>query len=84
MTKEEVFSLIAEAIREVLPELEGRPFQHSDSLDDLGANSMDRAEIVMMVLEGMDLEIPLVETYGPHNLGELAQHLSDKAGAKAG
>ncbi|WP_431040583.1 acyl carrier protein [Streptomyces sp. P1-3] len=84
MTKEETFSLIAEAIREILPELADRDLTDADTLDDLGADSMDRAEIVMTVLEGMDLDIPLVETHGPRNLGELAQHLSGKAAVKAG
>ncbi len=84
MTKEETFPLITEAIREILPELADHTFQASDSLEDLGANSMDRAEIVMIVLEAMDLEIPLVDTYGPRNLGELAERLSEIAAVRAG
>ncbi|MGW0548124.1 acyl carrier protein [Streptomyces altiplanensis] len=84
MTKEETFPLITEAIREILPELADHAFQDSDSLEDLGANSMDRAEIVMTVLEEMDLEIPLVDTYGPRNLGELAERLSEIAAVRAG
>ncbi|MEV0689374.1 acyl carrier protein [Streptomyces sp. NPDC050388] len=84
MTKEEIFPLITEAIREILPELADHTFQDSESLEDLGANSMDRAEIVMIVLEEMDLEVPLVDTYGPRNLGELAERLSDIAAVRAG
>ncbi|GHC53207.1 acyl carrier protein [Streptomyces flavofungini] len=83
MTKDKTFTLITEAVREILPELADRDLSESDTLDALGANSMDRAEIVMTVLEEMDLDIPLVETHGPQNLGELAQHLSDTAAAKA-
>ncbi|GGP81755.1 MULTISPECIES: acyl carrier protein [Streptomyces] len=78
MKSEEILPLIHEAIVEVLPELDGHDFQETDSLDALGANSMDRAEIVMIVLEAMNLEIPLVDTFGPQNLGELARHLADK------
>jgi polyketide biosynthesis acyl carrier protein len=76
MGKEEVLVLITGAMREILPDLQDHDFRESDSMDDLGANSMDRAEIVMTVLERMSLNIPLVETFGPHNLGELAEHLS--------
>lgn len=83
MTKDKTFTLITEAVREILPELADRDLGESDTLDALGANSMDRAEIVMTVLEEMDLDIPLVETHGPQNLGELAQHLSDTAAARA-
>ncbi|WP_026122861.1 acyl carrier protein [Nocardiopsis halotolerans] len=77
MRKEEVFQLVVDAVREVLPELQDHAFEESDTLADLGANSMDRAEIITTVLEGMDLDIPLVETFGPRDLGELAQHLSE-------
>ncbi|EPH43878.1 putative Polyketide biosynthesis acyl-carrier-protein AcpK [Streptomyces aurantiacus JA 4570] len=83
MTKDQTFTLITEAVREILPELADRDLHESDTLDALGANSMDRAEIVMTVLEEMDLDIPLVETHGPQNLGELARHLSDTAAVKA-
>lgn len=84
MTKEKTFTLIVDAVREILPELADHDFAETDTLDALGANSMDRAEIVMTVLEEMDLDIPLVDTHGPQNLGELAQHLSDTAAVKAG
>lgn len=83
MTSEEILPLITEAIVEVLPELDGHPFTESDSLEDLGADSMDRAEIVMTVLERLDLEIPLVDTHGPRNLGELAELLGEKTSARA-
>ncbi|MFF0836628.1 MULTISPECIES: acyl carrier protein [unclassified Streptomyces] len=83
MKSEEILPLITEAIVEVLPELEDHGFTESDSLDALGANSMDRAEIVMLVLERLDLEIPLIDTFGPQNLGELAQLLSEKTSVRA-
>jgi polyketide biosynthesis acyl carrier protein len=83
MRSEEILPLITEAIVEVLPELEGDVFTESDSLEGIGANSMDRAEIVMLVLERLDLEIPLVDTCGPQNLGELAQRLSEETSVRA-
>ena len=47
-------------------------------LQELGANSMDRAEIVMLVLESMDLAIARSELFGPQNIGELADLLHGK------
>jgi polyketide biosynthesis acyl carrier protein len=79
MKSEEIMPLIHESIIEVLPELQDHDFQDTESLDGLGANSMDRAEIVMTVLERMNLQIPLVETFGPRDLGELARHLSEQS-----
>jgi len=41
-------------------------------LVDLGANSVDRAEIAMLVQESLGLVVPRVELFGPKNIGELA------------
>lgn len=71
----ELLSLIDRCIREVLPELGERPIGAGDRLEELGANSMDRAEIVMRVLESLALNIPRSETLGPRNVGELAEML---------
>lgn len=71
MDKEDIFKLIVEHVCDVLPELENHDFQQTDSLKDLGANSLDRAEIVMMVMESLTLDIPRIELLGVNNLGEL-------------
>ena len=78
MTQDEIFAIIIENTREVLPELEAHDFKTDDRLRDLGANSIDRSEIVMMTLETLELEIPLVELGGVENIGELAATLASK------
>ncbi len=78
MNSAQVFDVICEQITEVLYELEGQTFKKEDSLVSLGANSIDRSEILMMTLEALDLQIPLVDTFGPKNIGELAEHLAAK------
>ncbi len=79
MTKEEIFAIITRNACEVLPELEGHRFQENESLKDLGANSIDRSEIVIMTLESLSLKIPLIETVAAQNMGELAEMLYDKS-----
>lgn len=74
----EILVYIKEAVCELYPELKSHNFSPDESLSDLGANSMDRAEIVMSVLERIDLSIPLIDTFGPENIGELALLLSEK------
>ncbi|MBT2459207.1 acyl carrier protein [Streptomyces sp. ISL-86] len=74
-----VFDLIVENTREVIPELEGHRFEPSDSLRDLGANSIDRAEIIIMALESLSVRIPLVELADAKNIGELADLIHDKS-----
>ncbi|MFG2590390.1 acyl carrier protein [Streptomyces sp. NBC_01166] len=79
MPESRVFDLIVEHVREVVPELEDHRFQPSDSLRDLGANSIDRAEIIIMTLEALSVSIPLVELADAKNIGELADLIHDKS-----
>ena len=72
MTRPELIDLIARHTREVVPGLDEHQFIPSDRLADLGANSVDRAEIAMLVQESLRLSVPRVELFGPRNVGELA------------
>jgi polyketide biosynthesis acyl carrier protein len=78
MDKKEIFEIITRHAREVVPRLKEHSFSATDSLRDLGANSIDRSEIVMMTLESLALSIPLVETAEAANIGELATVLHAK------
>lgn len=73
MNKEEIFELLVKHTQEVIPELEGRALTQQDSLRDLGANSLDRADIIMMTMDELSMRFPLVELAGAKNLGELAE-----------
>jgi polyketide biosynthesis acyl carrier protein len=82
MKKTEVIEIIARHTREVLAGLDDHTFTDSDRLADLGANSVDRADIVMLVQESLGLSVPRVELFGPKNIGELADLLLAKLDAK--
>lgn len=72
MTKTEILDLIARHARDILPGLDSHQFVAADRLVDLGANSVDRAEIAMLVQESLALSVSRVELFGPKNIGELA------------
>jgi polyketide biosynthesis acyl carrier protein len=72
VNKIQILELIEKCAREILPGLEDHTFVESDRLTDLGANSVDRAEIAMTVQESLSLSVPRVELFGPKNIGELA------------
>jgi polyketide biosynthesis acyl carrier protein len=72
MTKPDLLNLIGQHTREILPGLDAPEFVASDRLVDLGANSVDRAEIAMLVQETLGLSVSRVELFGPKNIGELA------------
>lgn len=78
MNVEEIFNLIVENTREVVFELEEHDFKMDDSLKDLGANSIDRSEIIMMTLEALDKALPLVEFAKAANMGELATLIHER------
>ena len=78
MTKMELLNLIARHTREILPGLDAHRFVEADRLIDLGANSVDRAEIAMLVQESLGLSISRVELFGPKNIGELADLFLEK------
>lgn len=79
MDKEEIFRLIISISTEVLPELEGKDIPITDSLQEWGANSIDRAEIVMMTLESLSLNIPMVELATTRNIEELVDKLNARS-----
>lgn len=81
MTKMELLDLIARHTREILPGLDTHQFAASDRLVDLGANSVDRAEIAMLVQESLGLSVPRIELFGPKNIGELADLFLQKLDA---
>lgn len=78
MDKQRIFEVLITNICEVLPELDGHRFEPEDQLVELGADSVDRAEIITMVLEDLSLKIPRIELSRVKNIGELAEVLYDK------
>ncbi len=78
MTKDEIFEIITSHARKVLPELESYGFKPDDQLKELGANSVDRAEITMMAMESLSLQVPRIEMAGVKDLSELVEILHGK------
>ncbi|MBN2441741.1 MAG: acyl carrier protein [Spirochaetales bacterium] len=73
MTKEEIFKQIINHIKEVVPELENYNIQQTDSLKDLGANSVDRAEIITLMMESLHINIPRIDFFGAKNIKDLVE-----------
>lgn len=79
---EEILKVIAACTCEIMPDLAGHEFQRSDRLVELGANSLDRAEIVVRVLEELQLDVPRSALVRLANIGELADVLHEKHRAR--
>lgn len=81
MDKETIWAELRKSIGEVLPSLDGREVKPHERLVDLGANSVDRVEIVTLALEGLNLAVPLHELARADNIGGLVDLLHQKASA---
>ncbi|MFN7648269.1 MAG: phosphopantetheine-binding protein [Acidobacteriota bacterium] len=71
-------AIITENIRAVVPDLSETPITASDTMSQLGLDSVERQEVVMLTLEAIGLEIPLVQLRGPRTIGDLAELLHAK------
>lgn len=72
MDQQAIFDVIVNHTRAVVPALAERAMARTDSLFYMGANSVDRSEIIMLSLESLELDLPLIELARAENLGELA------------
>ena len=61
MTKDDILDIIKESIREILPDITEEKIEVDKNLKNLGANSIDRVEIITMVMEELGINIPLLE-----------------------
>lgn len=78
MDSNSILAIITEQIRAVVPDLNDTSIAASDTMTQLGLDSVERQEVVMLTLEAIGLEIPLVQLRGPRTIGELAVLLHAK------
>ena len=71
--KDQVIQIIKENLVEIMPELEGEEISLDDTFLDLGANSMDRGELIALTLEKLNLEVSRIEFVGAKTINELAE-----------
>ena len=70
--KNQIIQIIKENLVEIMPELEGEEISLDETFLDLGANSMDRGELIALTLEKLDLEVSRIEFVSAKTINELA------------
>ncbi len=75
MEKENIFSVVKDAIADVLPDVDSEAISIEQNLKSLGANSIDRTEIVMSSMEKLGIKLPLVSFGGVENIEEMVDVL---------
>ena len=74
MTKAEIFEVVKKNALEIL-DVAPDTVTMGKSLSDLGANSVDRVEIVTMTMEDLGLKIPFMSFAGASNIEDLVEIL---------
>ncbi len=75
MDREAVLNTILQQIVVVEPALEGQAIAGTDSMVTIGLDSVSRQEVLILTMEALGLDLPMVQLFGPRNLGELADLL---------
>ncbi|MEX3628256.1 MAG: acyl carrier protein [Burkholderia sp.] len=76
MSQDLVFDTVRRHILDVLPDLDPAQVTLDQSLVALGANSVDRVEIVTMSMESLNVTIPLVSFAQVRNIAGLVDVLN--------
>ena len=76
MLKEHVLGVVKKVISQVLPDVESEMISYDKSLKELGANSIDRMEVLTMSMEELGLKIPLMRFAHVSNIEGLVDVLS--------
>lgn len=77
MSKEHVYGVVKNVIIEVLPDVKPEMITIEKALKDLGANSIDRMEVVTMSMEELGLKLPLMSFAQINNIEGLVNVLSE-------
>jgi polyketide biosynthesis acyl carrier protein len=79
--KNEITDLIKSNLLEILPELAGSEISGDETLVDLGANSVDRGELITLTLERLNLDVSRIEFVSAQTINELAEIIIKKTSA---
>jgi len=70
------FEVVKSVIKEILPKATDEQILPTNSLKDIGANSVDRMEIVTFSMEELNIKLPLIKFANVTNIGELVEVLA--------
>ncbi|WP_086932593.1 phosphopantetheine-binding protein [Agarilytica rhodophyticola] len=78
MNKDKIFVMVKETIKNVVPKFEDVDINVTDSLKEIGLNSIERMEVTILLMEELEIDIPRIELLGPKNIQELIELLEKK------
>jgi polyketide biosynthesis acyl carrier protein len=75
VTRDEVVAIVRRNIAQVLPEVDHTQLVAGRSLSELGANSIDRMDVVVGAMADLDLDVPGHRLAGVRDIGSLVDVL---------
>lgn len=76
MTRDELFDTVKRNILEVLPDLDACAVTGDKSMKDLGANSIDRADVIIQTMEQLGVTFKISELAEIRSIGGLVDFLA--------
>jgi acyl carrier protein len=71
MTRDEMFVVVKANIQEIVEATKGVELKETDSMRDLGADSLEIVEVVSRSMKQLKIKVPRTELSGAHNLKDL-------------
>jgi polyketide biosynthesis acyl carrier protein len=76
MSQDQIFETLKAVFSDVVPDIDISRVTLEDSMRDLGANSIDRAEIITETLEQLDIALPMVRFADAKSIGDIVAILA--------
>ncbi len=73
LNEKQVFEIIKDVITEVMPDIDQAQILANNKFTDLGANSVDKIEVVAMSMEKLEVAIPLTKFANIGSIGDLVR-----------
>ena len=83
MEKNKIYNTIIKNSYEVLEGMEDENITGDNNFLEIGANSIDRAEIINLTLEYLELDVPRVGLAKANNINELVDAIYENSNEKA-
>lgn len=71
VTRDEMFAVVVSNIQEIVESAKGVEIKETDSMRDLGADSLEIVEVVSRSMKALRIKVPRTELSGAKNLKDL-------------
>lgn len=71
MNEQKIYEVMKKIIYEIIPQQKDKSISMQESLRNLGANSIDRAEIIIRTMEELNIKIPMIKFANAKNINEI-------------